>query len=52
MRPPRDLDRLHAALFERGAARLFAGALPLAHAAVWDDREDVAAAVREMMGVA
>jgi len=52
VRPPRDLDRLHAALFERGAARLFAGALPLAHAAVWDDREDVAAAVREMMGVA
>ena len=52
VRPPRDLDRLHAALFERGAARPFAGALPLAHGATWDDREDVAAAVREMMGVA
>ena len=52
VRPPRDLDRLHAALFERGAARPFATALPLAHAAARDDREDVAAAVRKMMGVA
>ena len=52
VRPPRDLDRLHAALFERGAARPFTGSLPLAHGAAWDDREHVAAAVREMMGVA
>ncbi len=52
VRPPRDLDRLHAALFERGAARPFGGALPLARAAGWDDRETVAAAVRDLLGVA
>ncbi|HKA14010.1 MAG TPA: ELM1/GtrOC1 family putative glycosyltransferase [Myxococcota bacterium] len=52
VRPSRDLDRLHAALFERGSARPFDGSLPLASGAPCDDRESVAAAVREMMGVA
>jgi hypothetical protein len=52
VRPPRDLDRLHAALFERGAAHPFTGVLPLAHGAPEDDRAAVAAAVRELLGVA
>jgi hypothetical protein len=52
VRPARDLDRLHAALFERGAARPFDGSLPLALPAPWDDCVEVAAAVRAMMGVA
>jgi mitochondrial fission protein ELM1 len=52
VRPPRDLDRLHAGLFERGAARPFDGSLPLARGAARDDRAEVAAAVRALMGVA
>ncbi len=52
VRPTRDLDRLHGALFERGSARPFTGSLPVAHGVAWDDRAAVAAAVREMMGVA
>ena len=52
VRPSRDLHRLHAALFERELARPFDGSLPLAHGAPSDDRAAVAAAVREMMGVA
>jgi uncharacterized protein len=53
VRPSRDLDRLHAALFERGAARPFARELyGSADTAVTDDRARVAAAVRELMGVA
>jgi mitochondrial fission protein ELM1 len=52
VRPTRDLDRLHAALFERGVARPFNGSLPVAGGAPWDDRAAVAAAVRELMGVA
>jgi hypothetical protein len=53
VRPSRDLDRLHAALFERGVAQPFSGSQALARgAAVSDDRAAVAAAVREMMGVA
>ena len=52
VRPTRDLDRLHAALFERGAARPFTGVLPVARGVPRDDRAEVAAAVRAMMGVA
>jgi hypothetical protein len=52
VRPARDLDRLHAALFECGAARPFTGSLPLARSTPRDDRAEVAAAVRAMMGVA
>jgi hypothetical protein len=53
VRPSRDLDRLHAALFERGAARPFARSIALAGgSAAPDDRAQVAAAVRALMGVA
>ena len=52
VRPTRDLDRLHAALFERGAALPFTGSLPVACGVPRDDRAEVAAAVRAMMGVA
>jgi mitochondrial fission protein ELM1 len=52
VRPTRDLDRLHDALFARGAASPFTGALPTAGCAARDDRAAVAAAVRALMGVA
>jgi mitochondrial fission protein ELM1 len=53
VRPPRDLDRLHAALFACGAARPFTRELALAGgSAAPDDRAKVAADVRALMGVA
>jgi uncharacterized protein len=52
VRPSRDLDRLHAALVERGAAQFFTGSLPVTRATADDgEREAVAAAVRDLMGV-
>ena len=53
VRPSRDLDRLHEVLFACGAARPFAHGLPLSGGSpAPDDRARVAAAVRELMGVA
>ena len=52
VRPPRDLDRLHAALFEPGAAHPFTAALSLAHGAAGRRPRGRRRCVREMMGVA
>jgi mitochondrial fission protein ELM1 len=52
VRPTRDLDRFHAMLVASGAARPFTGALPVGCGTVRDERVAVAAAVRELLGVA